>query len=284
MEKQSKSSKSLGSLLTTYRKMKNSYLDEILEDAKNSLSERKSLIPLSKLKLNIEQSEPSRGFIRGIKESLEKNKIGIIAEIKKASPSQGVIRKEFNPIELARNYQDANATCLSVLTNRPFFEGSIDHLLEVKRSIKLPVLRKDFIVDEYQIYESKLYGADCILLIVAALSDTQLKDYLELSSYLQLDVLIEVHSEEEMERALNFNPKLIGINNRDLKTFEISLSTTERLSRLATKDIVLVSESGIKTKRDIEKIKSFGVNVFLVGETFMRSADPGRELQELFFS
>ena len=284
MEKQSKSSKSLGSLRITYRKMKNSYLDEILEDAKNSLSERKSLIPLSKLKLNIEQSEPSRGFIRGIKESLEKNKIGIIAEIKKASPSQGVIRKEFNPIELARNYQDANATCLSVLTNRPFFEGSIDHLLEVKRSIKLPVLRKDFIVDEYQIYESKLYGADCILLIVAALSDTQLKDYLELSSYLQLDVLIEVHSEEEMERALNFNPKLIGINNRDLKTFEISLSTTERLSRLATKDIVLVSESGIKTKRDIEKIKSFGVNVFLVGETFMRSADPGRELQELFFS
>ncbi len=284
MEKQSKSSKSLGSLRITYRKMKNSYLDKILEDAKNSLSERKSLIPLSKLKLNIEQSEPSRGFIRGIKESLEKNKIGIIAEIKKASPSQGVIRKEFNPIELARNYEDANATCLSVLTNRPFFEGSIDHLSEVKRSIKLPVLRKDFIVDEYQIYESKLYGADCILLIVAALSDIQLKDYLELSSHLQLDVLIEVHSEEEMERALNFNPKLIGINNRDLKTFEISLSTTERLSRLATKDIVLVSESGIKTKRDIEKIKSYGVNVFLVGETFMRSADPGRELQELFFS
>ena len=264
--------------------MKNRYLDEILEDTKNSLKERKILIPLSKLKKKTEQSEPSRGFIKGIKESLEKNKIGIIAEIKKASPSQGVIREEFNPIELARNYQGANATCLSVLTNRPFFEGSIDHLSEVKRSVRLPILRKDFIVDEYQIYESKLYGADCILLIVAALSDTQLKDYLELSSHLKLDVLVEVHSEEEMKRALNFSPKLIGINNRDLKTFEISLTTTKRLSRLATKDIVLVSESGIKTKRDIEKIKSYGVNVFLIGETFMRAPDPGRELQELFFT
>ena len=284
MEKQSKSLKILGSLQITCRKMKDSYLDEILEDTKNSISERKSLIPLSKLKQNTEQSEPSRGFLKRIKESLKKNKIAIIAEIKKASPSQGVIREEFNPFELARNYQDANATCLSVLTNKPYFEGSIDHLSEVKRSVSLPILRKDFIVDEYQIYESKLYGADCILLIVAALSDTQLKDYLELSSHLKLDVLIEVHSEEEMKRALTFNPKLIGMNNRDLKTFEVSLSTTERLSRLASKDIVIVSESGIKTKRDIEVIKSYGVNAFLIGETFMRAANPGEELQDLFFT
>ena len=172
---------------------------------------------------------------------------------------------------------------MSVLTNEEFFKGSLEHLEVIREAVDIPLLRKDFIVDEYQIYESRASGADCILLIVAALSDKQLQEYYDLASQEGMDVLVEVHDEHEMQRALEVNPKIIGINNRDLKTFEVDLNITSYLSRVVPEDILCVSESGINTKEDVNKVLSFGVSSFLVGESFMRAESPGQELKKLFF-
>ena len=206
--------------------MKDTYLKKILETTRISVSERKKISPLSKLGSRSVDVESTRGFKNSLIKSVEKNNIAVIAEMKKASPSLGLIRKEYEPEELAQHYAKANAACLSVLTDEPFFQGSIEHLTSARKSVDLPLLRKDFIIDEYQVYESRFQGADCILLIAAALTQNQLKDYYQLAIELKLDVLVEVHTYEEVEKALSINANLIGINNRNLKTLEVSLNTS----------------------------------------------------------
>ena len=264
--------------------MKDTYLKKILETTRISVSERKKISPLSKLESRSVDVESTRGFKNSLIKSVEKNNIAVIAEMKKASPSLGLIRKEYEPEELAQHYAKANAACLSVLTDEPFFQGSIEHLTSVRKSVDLPLLRKDFIIDEYQVYESRFQGADCILLIAAALTQNQLKDYYQLAIELKLDVLVEVHTYEEVEKALSINANLIGINNRNLKTFEVDLETTKHLTQYIPQEVLVVSESGIKTREDVQKICSYGVSIFLVGEAFMKADNPGRELKNIFFN
>lgn len=264
--------------------MKDTYLKKILETTRISVSERKKISPLSKLESRSVDVESTRGFKNSLIKSVEKNNIAVIAEMKKASPSQGLIRKEYEPEELAQHYAKANAACLSVLTDEPFFQGSIEHLTSVRKSVDLPLLRKDFIIDEYQVYESRFQGADCILLIAAALTQNQLKDYYQLAIELKLDVLVEVHTYDEVEKALSINANLIGINNRNLKTFEVDLETTKHLTQYIPQEVLVVSESGIKTREDVQKICSYGVSIFLVGEAFMKADNPGSELKNIFFN
>ena len=264
--------------------MKDSYLGEILESTRNSVSEKKKNFPLTKLESELRHLESTRGFRNGLMKSLEQNSIAVIAEMKKASPSQGLIREKYEPEVIAKNYEQANAACLSVLTDEPFFHGSLEHLSLVRACVDLPLLRKDFIIDEYQIYESRYGGADCILLISAALTQNQLHDYHQLAIELNLDVLVEVHTLNEMESALKIGPNLIGINNRNLETLKVNLEITKRLSTEVPEEIVVVSESGIKSCEDVKKIISYGVTTFLVGEVFMRAEHPGNELRNLFFT
>tara|TARA_B100001179_G_C18582306_1_gene400554 strand:- start:539 stop:1333 length:795 start_codon:yes stop_codon:yes gene_type:complete len=264
--------------------LKDTYLKKILETTRISVSERKKISPLSKLESRSVDVESTRGFKNSLIKSVEKNNIAVIAEMKKASPSLGLIRKEYEPEELAQHYAKANAACLSVLTDEPFFQGSIEHLTSVRKSVDLPLLRKDFIIDEYQVYESRFQGADCILLIAAALTQNQLKDYYQLAIELKLDVLVEVHTYDEVEKALSINANLIGINNRNLKTFEVDLETTKHLTQYIPQEVLVVSESGIKTREDVQKICSYGVSIFLVGEAFMKADNPGSELKNIFFN
>ena len=259
-----------------------SYLDKILEDTKESILLKKKNRPYQEFFSLIKDLSETRGFVQRIRQREEKGLKSVIAESKQASPSQGLIRKYYNPSKIAESYIKHNATCMSVLTDEKHFLGSLRHLEEVNSKFDIPLLRKDFIVDEYQIYESRASGADCILLIVAALSDQQLKDFYSLAEELGMDVLVEVHDEKEVMRALDFNPEIIGINNRNLKTFEVDLLTSKQLAKIIPKTTLCVSESGIKTKGDVEEILSFGISSFLVGESFMRSEDPGTELNRLF--
>ena len=261
----------------------NSYLDKILSTKVLEVDQQKSLLNLDDIKLRIDDASPSKGFINAIQERNKKGLVSVIAEIKKASPSKGIIREDFSPLEIAKQYETNGATCLSILTDEKYFQGSLDYLKQVRTQVEIPLLRKDFIVDEYQIYQSKLYGADCILLIVSALTDNQLIEYKSIAEELSLDVLVEVHNQQELERILTMNFSLIGINNRNLSTFEVSLETTRDLSSLSG-EATLVSESGIRNKKDIEEILSYGVLNFLVGESFMRAEDPGNELKKLFFA
>ena len=263
--------------------MKGTYLKEIIESTKISISDKKKYFPQRDLESQLLHLGPTRGFRRNLIKSIQLNSLAVIAEIKKASPSKGLIKENFEPEILARNYEEAGATCLSVLTDQPYFQGSLDHLSLVKESVDLPLLRKDFIVDEYQIYESRYRGADCILLIVAALTQSQLKDYHDLARELSLDVLVEVHTLNEKLRAVDIGPNLIGINNRNLETFEVDLENTKHLVKDIPQEILIVSESGIKTREDVQKIFSYGVNIFLVGEAFMAVENPGRELRNIFF-
>ena len=264
--------------------MKDTYLKKILETTRNSVSDKKKNFPLAKLESELGYLESTRGFKDGLINSLEENSIAVIAEMKKASPSQGLIREKYEPEVIAKNYEQANAACLSVLTDEPFFHGSLEHLSLVRACVDLPLLRKDFIIDEYQIYESRYGGADCILLISAALTQNQLHDYHQLAIELNLDVLVEVHTLNEMESALKIGPNLIGVNNRNLETLKVNLEITKRLSTEVPEEIVVVSESGIKSCEDVKKIISYGVTTFLVGEVFMRAEHPGNELRNLFFT
>ena len=264
--------------------MKDTYLKKILETTRNSVSDKKKNFPLAKLESELGYLESTRGFKDGLINSLEENSIAVIAEMKKASPSQGLIREKYEPEVIAKNYEQANAACLSVLTDEPFFHGSLEHLSLVRACVDLPLLRKDFIIDEYQIYESRYGGADCILLISAALTQNQLHDYHQLAIELNLDVLVEVHTLNEMESALKIGPNLIGINNRNLETLKVNLEITKRLSTEVPEEIVVVSESGIRSCEDVKKIISYGVTTFLVGEVFMRAEHPGNELRNLFFT
>ncbi|NOX42536.1 MAG: indole-3-glycerol phosphate synthase TrpC [Gammaproteobacteria bacterium] len=257
-------------------------LKKILKRKVEEIAERSQSLSMRDLSKRIEAVGPVRGFENAIEEKINAGEPAVIAEIKKASPSKGIIRADFNPKQIAESYQLGGATCLSVLTDVDFFQGADEYLQQAKQACICPVLRKEFIIDPYQVYEARVIGADCILLIVAALGDAQLKALSELAWHLQMDVLVEVHDQNELERALALNTKLIGINNRDLRTFETRLETTLELKEQIPKDRIVVTESAIYTRDDVALMRENGVNVFLVGEAFMRADNPGEQLSLLF--
>ncbi|HIJ97430.1 MAG TPA: indole-3-glycerol phosphate synthase TrpC [Desulfuromonadales bacterium] len=222
-----------------------------------------------------------RGFERHLREAVASDWTAIIAEVKKGSPSKGIIREDFDPLEIAEIYQNNGATCLSVLTDEHFFMGNLRYLALIREAVSLPLLRKDFICDPYQIYEARAAGADAILLIAAMLDLNQLRDFHALARELQLDVLLEVHDEAEMELALKTDCTLIGVNNRNLRTFVTDLGTTGRLARMITSNRLLVAESGIHHRADIDRLAADGAQAYLIGESMMREADIGSKLQEL---
>jgi len=241
-------------------------------------------IPLREMKQKalMAATSPTKGFADAMQAKLDAGQSAVIAEIKKASPSKGVLRDPFDPVEIAKSYQDNGAACLSVLTDKDFFQGSNEYLQQVREAVDLPIIRKDFIVDDYQIYEARVIGADCILLIAAAIGDAQMFELTQTALTLGMDVLIEVHNEDELDRALRLPLPMIGINNRNLHTFDVSLETTNRMLDKIPDDRIVITESGILTKDDVAKMREHHVNSFLVGETFMRAENPGEKLAELF--
>lgn len=259
-----------------------SILQSILQRKSEEIAAGKAGAPFAELAAKARDCSPPRRFENGLRMALSKGP-AVIAEIKKASPSAGVIREDFQPGSIARSYQSAGAACLSVLTDKDFFQGSTEYLLESRDACSLPVLRKDFMIDPWQILESRVMGADCILLIAAALDQSLMQGLLETARECGMDALIEVHDEAEMERALRLDHDLIGVNNRNLNTFETSLTTSERLKRMLTDDQLLVTESGIRTAADVKRMQGVGINAFLVGEAFMRENDPGAALKRMFF-
>ncbi len=234
------------------------------------------------MRFDAESRVLTRDFVGALRAKISAGKPAVIAEIKKASPSKGVLRADFIPADIAQSYAEHGAACLSVLTDKDFFQGSIDYLKQARASCSLPVLRKDFIVDPYQVYESRVMGADCILLIAACLDDAQMKALEALALSLDMAVLVEVHDRAELERALQLKTPLLGINNRNLQTFEVSLNTTLGLLKDVPADRLLVTESGISTPADVARLREAKVNAFLVGEAFMRADDPGVALAGLF--
>ena len=257
-------------------------LKKILARKREELAENAWLRPVAVLHKQAVAMPPARGFVNAIRARIATGKPAVIAEIKKASPSKGLLRANFDPAEIAQSYEQYGATCLSVLTDRDFFQGDDAHLQQVHRACSLPVLRKDFTIDLYQVTEARALGADCILLIVAALDDTQLREMSDLAKTLGMDVLVEVHDATELERALKLDTPLIGINNRDLRTFEVKLETTLNLLGRIPKDRIVVTESGVLTLDDVSRMRRHGVNVFLVGEAFMKVTEPGKKLAGLF--
>lgn len=257
-------------------------LRKILARKAEEISERSQRVSLAELRQMVAKLPPTRPFRERLEQTIADSQPAIIAEIKRASPSKGLLRDPFHPADIARSYSAFGATCLSVLTDRDFFQGHEDFLRETQTACLLPILRKDFIIDPYQVYEARLIGADCVLLIVAALDDTVLRDLTRLTITLGMDVLVEVHDAEELERALALNTPLIGINNRDLRTFETRLDTTLNLLPRIPADRIVVTESGIHTSADVTLMREHGVHAFLVGEAFMRAAVPGAKLAELF--
>lgn len=259
-----------------------SILQRILARKREEIAAGQALATAVQMEARARSCPRPRGFLNGLRHALQTGP-AVIAEIKKASPSVGVIREDFQPDAIARAYASAGAACLSVLTDRDFFQGDVRYLQAAREACALPVLRKDFIIDPWQIPESRVMGADCILLIVAALEQRLLADLLARAKDLEMDVLVEVHDEAEMERALLLGHDLIGVNNRNLNTFETSLATSERLKQMLDGDQLLVTESGIRTFADVERMQASGINTFLVGEAFMREDDPGQALRRLFF-
>ena len=257
-------------------------LRKIIARKHEEIQQRSKETSLSQLVEQQANASPVRGFIQSVEEKINNGKAAVIAEIKKASPSKGVLRENFHPADIARSYEQGGAACLSVLTDRDFFQGSEDYLLEARAACELPVIRKDFIVDLYQVYEARVIGADCILLIVAALNDDQLAELTQLAHELKMDVLMEVHDAVELERALETKVRLIGVNNRDLCTFETRLETTLELLDKIPDGRLLVTESGILSTVDVAKMRAAQVQAFLVGEAFMRAPDPGQALMDLF--
>ena len=238
--------------------------------------------PLAAMRFDAESRVLTRDFVGALRAKISAGKPAVIAEIKKASPSKGVLRTDFIPADIAQSYAEHGAACLSVLTDKDFFQGSIDYLKQARASCSLPVLRKDFIIDPYQVYESRVMGADCILLIAACLDDAQMKALEALALSLDMAVLVEVHDRAELDRALTLRTPLLGINNRNLQTFEVSLDTTLGLVKEVPADRLLVTESGITTAADVARLREAKVNAFLVGEAFMRAEDPGVALADLF--
>ena len=257
-------------------------LNRILARKAEEVAERKAKMPQAELIARIETLPDTRGFAAAIEAKIAQGLPAVIAEVKKASPSKGVIRADFDPAAIARSYEKGGAACLSVLTDSDFFQGSEAFLQQALGACALPVLRKDFIIDPYQVYEARAIGADCILLIVSALDDDVLLQLSLLAAELDLDVLCEVHDEEELERAMALPVPLIGVNNRNLRSFETSLEASLALQELIEYDRVLVAESGIHTPEDVTRLREGGIQAFLVGEAFMRAEDPGDEQRRLF--
>lgn len=253
-------------------------LDEIIAYKKQELAETKRRTTLAEVKSRIAEIGPTRGFSKALSGSGD---ILLIAEVKKASPSKGVIREDFDPVKIARTYEESGVSCISVLTEKKYFQGSLEYLGDIRKAVKLPLLRKDFIIDEYQVHEARAAGADAVLLIAACLDKGQMEDFLSIARDLGLDVLVEVHTYKELDKALFAGVSLVGINNRDLATFTVSLQTTLDLLNDIPDDRIVVSESGIKTRDDVVMLQKAGVDAILVGESLMREKDIGKKVKEL---
>jgi indole-3-glycerol phosphate synthase len=257
-------------------------LKKILTRKAQEVADRKGLVSIEQLKSQLKNASPPRGFAKALQEKISAGESAVIAEIKKASPSKGVIREDFDPIEIAKSYELGGAACLSVLTDVDFFQGADQYLVDARASCKLPVIRKDFIIDEYQLYESRAMGADCVLLIVSALQPEALYSLHATALALGLDVLIEVHDQRELEIALAVDNPMIGINNRNLHTFEVSLDNTFELLGQIPSNRIVITESGIHSGGDVQLMRDNNVHAFLVGEAFMRSDNPGQQLKDFF--
>jgi len=257
-------------------------LKKIVQRKREEISQvRQNVSDASMQKLAAAADQP-RGFANAIANKIKQGKAGVIAEIKKASPSKGILRENFVPAEIAASYQAGGAACLSILTDVDFFQGNNDYLQQARAACSLPVIRKDFIIDTYQVYEARAIGADCILLIAACLEDEQMHTLNNLAHELGMDVLVEVHDDEELQRALTLKNRLLGINNRNLRTFDVTLDTTLGMLGQIPDDSIVVTESGILNRDDVILMQDNQVNAFLVGEAFMRADDPGMKLAELF--
>ena len=257
-------------------------LKKILHRKQEEIAERRARVSLDELGQRAQATAATRGFAAALQRRVSAGQAAVIAEIKKASPSKGVLRTDFAPAQIATSYASGGAACLSVLTDVDFFQGADEYLQQAREACALPVLRKDFVIDPYQVYEARVLGADCVLLIVAALDDAQLLELLQLAGELGMDALVEVHDREEMDRALATPAPLIGVNNRNLRSFETSLETTLELLPGFPDDRLLVTESGIHARKDVQRMRDHGVHAFLVGEAFMKAAEPGEKLAELF--
>jgi indole-3-glycerol phosphate synthase len=261
-------------------------LDKIVAVKREEIAAATKKVPLAAMRADAESRILTRDFVGAIRSKIVGGQPAVIAEIKKASPSKGVLREQFIPADIAQSYAEYGAACLSVLTDRQFFQGQPDFLKQARASCQLPVLRKDFMVDAYQIYESRAMGADCILLIAACLDDAQMADLEAIALSMDMAVLVEVHDRAEAERALKLKTPLLGINNRNLKTFEVSLNNSLQMLKdmpeLSAGERIVVTESGIQTRDDVLRMGAAGINAFLVGEAFMRAADPGEALAQLF--
>ncbi len=257
-------------------------LNTILARKAQEVAALKARASLAEQRARAADAAPTRGFEAALRAKLAKGVSAVIAEVKKASPSKGVLRSDFNPAEIAASYEAGGAACLSVLTDIDFFQGSDAYMQAARAACSLPVLRKDFIIDAYQIYEARALGADCVLLIASALQDSRLAEYADIAREAGLDVLIEVHDGDEMARALATDGRLIGVNNRNLRTFETDMDTSVKLKREFPQARLFITESGIHSVSDVAKLRSAGIHAFLVGEAFMRQADPGAALTALF--
>jgi len=257
-------------------------LNKIVSVKRDELAQALERRSLSAVRADAESRVLTRDFEAALRGSIARGRSAVIAEVKKASPSKGVLRADFEPADIAQSYAEHGASCLSVLTDKQFFQGSVDFLKQARASCQLPVLRKDFLIDPYQVYESRAMGADAILLIAACLDDAQMRDMEAIARGLYMSVLVEVHDAAELERALALKTGLIGVNNRNLRTFEVSLDTTLSLMGSVPQDRLLITESGILAREDVLRMTSAGVHAFLVGEAFMRAPDPGAAMATLF--
>lgn len=256
-------------------------LDRICTDKKDHIQARKQVKSLSDLETKIQKINPPKGFIRQLSDFNKDQKIALITEVKKASPSKGVIREDFYPVEIAKTYESAGAACLSVLTDEPYFQGKDDYLVKIREAVDLPLLRKDFMLDPYQIYESRALGADCILIIMAALEDSQASELYALSTELGMDVLVEVHDHQELERALKLEPAMVGVNNRNLKTLDVDLQNGIDMAKNIPETVLKVGESGIYSHDDLMRLKNEGFQAFLVGESLMRQDNVDQAVKKL---
>lgn len=257
-------------------------LKKILTRKAQEVANRKSVVSVEQLKAQLEHASAPRGFAMALQAKISAGESAVIAEIKKASPSKGVIREDFDPVDIAKSYEQGGAACLSVLTDVDFFQGADQYLVDARAACSLPVIRKDFIIDEYQLYESRAMGADCVLLIVSALQPQELYSLHATALALGLDVLVEVHDQRELEIALAVDNPMVGINNRNLHTFDVSLDNTFELLDQIPQNRIVITESGIHSGNDVQLMRDNNVHAFLVGEAFMRSENPGKQLKDFF--